>query len=292
MDKKNSNPTILGIIGFPLGHTLSPHLHQKLFDRYKVNSTYLVFPYNPSFSLPQFREISRWGIRGLSVTIPFKEYAFESSDIRDPLSEKMKSSNTLIFNNDKIYSYNTDGPGAIQAIKRYEPSILKEKAKIMILGSGGSARGIAFPLLESIKESGSKVFITSRNQVKGQDLMRDLLSYFPDSVEWVDWESKADLSLDMDLLIQTTPMGMKGNEQSSPIPKEKINSNSIIFDIVYNPQITPLVQNALDRKCKIIPGISMLVYQGILQFSLFHDIQIHDPKIGDEMVEYLGKFIQ
>ena len=292
MDLKNSHPTILGILGFPLGHTLSPHLHQKLFERYGVNSTYLVFPYNPSFSLPQFREIARWGIRGLSVTIPFKEYAFESSDIRDSLSEKMKASNTLIFNNDKIYAYNTDGPGAIQSIKRYEPLLLKRKSNIMILGSGGSARGIAFPLLESIKDTDSKVYISSRNSLKGQELARDLLAFFPNSVIWVDWESRSDLSMDMDLLIQTTPMGMKGNEQSSPIPKAKISSNSVIFDIVYNPHITPFVQNGIDKKCKIIPGISMLVYQGIMQFSLFHDIQIHDPKIGDEIVEYLGNFIK
>jgi shikimate dehydrogenase len=291
MNSNHSHPNILGILGYPLGHTLSPHLHQRLFDRFKTNSTYLVFPYNPAYSLPQFREIARWGIRGLSVTIPFKEYAFESSDIRDPLSQKMKSSNTLIFENDKIYAYNTDGPGAIQAIKRYEPTLLKKNTKIMILGSGGSARGIALPLLEQISSLGSKVYITARNEIKGKELVNDLCYYFPGSAEWVVWEEKAEISLDMDLYIQTTPLGMKGKEESSPLPKEKMNPNSVVFDIVYNPSMTPFVKNARELNCKIIPGISMLVYQGILQFSLFHGIQIHDPKLGDDLVEYLGSFI-
>ncbi|MES0488396.1 MAG: shikimate dehydrogenase [Leptospirales bacterium] len=282
---KSVNPgtKIYGIIGYPLGHSLSPAMHNAAFVAAGIDAVYLTFPMknviNIKYSMRQF------SVQGLSVTIPHKINIRRSVDKIDPLALQIGSVNTVLWNkNGLLEGYNTDGPGAVQAIEESGFSI--KGKKVLIIGSGGSARGIAFSLLE---KGPSAIAVLARNAPAVRNLIRGLkLSrscpelkafHFPREKEKkirLQFRYESILNdpsqlKEYDLIIQTTPLGMSGHseQQVTPLSKEYLFSHQVLFDIVYNPEVTPLVKVARAKKLKTIPGYKMLLYQGARQFELF-----------------------
>lgn len=214
--------------------------------------------------------MSKFGIKGLSVTIPHKETAFQIADTTDEASQTVKASNTLVFENGSISAHNTDGIGAVRSIQASFPESLK--GKVLLIGSGGSARGISFSLL---KEAGvSDLTIAARNSKTSQELVELLLGSFPAKLESTDLIQVQKNFSEFSLIIHTTPLGMKGKDPGPAIPKSSFTSDQVVFDIVYNPLETPLVLGAKEKGAKIIPGTEMLLYQAVEQFRLFTQIQL------------------
>ncbi|WCL50383.1 shikimate dehydrogenase family protein [Leptospira sp. GIMC2001] len=282
-----SNETeIFGIIGNPLSHTLSPVLHNGLFQDHRMNRVYMVFPIeNPTKD--ELLTLNRYGLRGLSVTIPYKEWAYQIADILDPTAERMGAANTLLFTDKGIVAYNTDGIGALESILNKNPKLVEqsESGDILILGYGGSARGIAFAILDYMMQkskpdmNGSsidkgiiqkKIFIAGRDPIKAENLIQDLRKFSHLLIDFIPLEKIEPNSLDnVKLLIHTTPAGMKNNSIENIIPNNCIHSSMTVFDIVYNPKKTNLLIAAKKKSAKIIYGLDMLLYQGMRQFELF-----------------------
>lgn len=279
----DAQTALYGIIGYPLGHTFSPAMHNAAFEAVGFNGVYIAFPMKNILNLKY--SMRQLNVRGLSVTIPHKMKIRRSVDQVDPLAVQIGSINTVVVQkNGLLKAYNTDGPGAVEAIERTGFHI--QGKKILIIGSGGSARGIAFSLLDK-KPSTIGIYArnihTTRALCRSIKLLRsypELRIYFPSAKKKqirISHKKNEAALLDpqqlseYDLIIQTTPMGMSGHPsaQETPLPKEFLFSHQTLFDIVYNPEKTPIVQLARKKKIEVIPGYKMLLYQGTRQFEFF-----------------------
>lgn len=281
--KIDVNTKLFGIIGYPLGHSFSPAMHNAAFEAAGVNAAYLAFPMKSILNLKY--SMKQLGIRGLSVTIPYKINIRRSLDQIDPLALQIGSINTVTIDSAGVASgFNTDGPGAVESIEKSGFQI--EGKKVLVIGSGGSARAIVFSLLQknpALIGVAGRNFHSARSIVRGVKVQRKRpeleILFMPDGKrKAARIRHKYEHTLEepgqlekYDLIIQTTPMGMKGHETAaqSPLTKEFLSSSQVLFDIVYNPQVTPLVKLAKAKKMEIIPGYKMLLYQGTRQFTIF-----------------------
>ncbi|MBN8221190.1 MAG: shikimate dehydrogenase [Spirochaetes bacterium] len=282
---------IFGIIGNPLSHTFSPAMHNAGFEAKKINAVYLAFPLKNLIQLKY--SMKQWNIRGLSVTIPYKIPIRRLLDRIDPLALQIGSVNTILWGKTGLLEgYNTDGPGAIMALKKSGVALAGKR--ILVIGSGGSARSIAFALT---KENPAEIGLMARNPMMAMQLARNLTlhkdnpavtllltdarhnmrtslaDFMPQSGrKWTSLRYEDPESLAAyDLIINTTPMGMRGSAApgQSPLSAAELKKHQTVFDIVYNPAMTPLLKLARKKRCAIVLGHKMLLYQGVLQFELF-----------------------
>lgn len=217
----------------------------------------------------KIREFRNAGVLGLSVTIPHKEKAFSLADRSDDASRIMKASNTLLIGADSINAHNTDGEGAFRSILEWSPKSLNE-GKTVILGSGGSARGIAYSLAVSGKIR--DLIVCSRNETTGKEICSLISENSNVNAKHTTPDSIFSIRDEISLVVHTTPLGMKGQSPGPFLTEEFFNPNMTLFDIVYNPLETPLVKVAQKKGSKIIPGSEMLLYQAMKQFELFTGI--------------------
>ena len=276
----NRDTQFFGILGFPLSHTLSPVIHNGLFGEYGVNALYIVLEKEkPTRNLILGKESI--SLSGLSVTIPHKEWAFKIADYKDEASTNMKASNTLIRFDSKINAYNTDGYGAVRSIEEYKRDFFESKSAgdILILGSGGSAKGISYSLVKRGLSS-SKIVIAARNKKTGKALVKTLNSIENGISEYLPLDSLEANKKRFSLIINTTPVGMKGKTDSQIVSDTFFSKSQTLFDIVYNPLETPLVKMAKKNSARIIPGYEMLLYQAMEQFRLFTTVQVDNKRIS------------
>lgn len=268
---------IFGILGYPLGHTLSPWIHNTLFQLSGYDGVYLVFE-NERWKEMGLRPLIDLGVKGVSVTIPFKEWAYSQANVVCDASKTMGASNTLLFR-DGIEAVNTDGTGAVLSIMKSNPKLLDPgiDKQILILGSGGSAKGIVFALAEALKNNTRdkkiqrKIKLLARNASTSQEIQTAL-----GNPNWLELTSKEECQKEKDLydlIIHTTPVGMKGYGGEPLLDSQFFTKKHTLFDIVYNPLETDLVKQAKKKKAEIIPGYHMLLYQGIKQFELFTNVK-------------------
>jgi len=250
---KSAHTKLCCVIGNPVEHSLSPQMHNAAYKALGLDFTYLAFA--PTDLEAALKGLLSIGTTGISVTIPFKEEILKYVGEIDQAVEIIGSANTLLNKNSTWYAHNSDWIGAIAAIK--EKTELKERQAI-VLGSGGVARAIAYGL----KKEGALVYVVARNNVKGPKLVRDLslAGYF---------EKNDDLLKRSDIIINATPLGMKPNESQSPVEKNLLTKHHIVFDCVYTPKKTKLLEDALDVRASVVYGYKMLLYQGVEQFKLF-----------------------
>jgi shikimate dehydrogenase len=195
------------------------------------------------------------GIRGVSVTIPFKTQVISYLDEIDSIAEKIKAVNTIAHEGGRLIGYNTDWCGAIEALE--EKVDLRGK-NVVLLGAGGTARAIAFGL----KEKGcGDVIISNRSSERAKDLAKELgFVYRPlSSIE----------EMEMDVLINATSVGMSPNNGESPLPKEFLKEGMTVMDIVYYPLWTKLLREAEEKGCQTINGLEMLAHQGSAQLKIW-----------------------
>lgn len=268
---------LFGILGYPLGHTLSPWIHNTLFQLSGYDGVYLVFE-NKRWNEIGLRPLFDLGVKGVSVTIPFKEWAYSQANIVCKASQTMGSSNTLLFR-EGIEAVNTDGTGAVRSILQANPDLLDPnlEKQILVLGSGGSAKGIIFSIAEFLQNNANqgkiqrRVNILARNEVATKEILNSLGN--PEWLGITTKEKSLEEAENYDLVIHTTPVGMKGFGGEPILNSDFFTKKHTLFDIVYNPLETDLVKQAKKKKAEIIPGYHMLLYQGIRQFELFTNIQ-------------------
>jgi len=240
---------IYGVIGYPLGHTLSPVMHNAAFRANGLNAVYLSFE---TRDLPgTLAGMRALGIRGMSVTLPHKTAVIPLLDGVDDLARKIGAVNTIINQGGRLIGTNTDALGALRA--------LKEKTKLagktgLIVGAGGAARAIGYQL----KEQGVRLTLTNRSRERGEALADFLNCPFLPLEE---------LSrVEPDLLVQTTSVGMVPHKDQCLLQPENLKKGMIVMDVVYNTPQTRLIQMARDQGCIPISGLTMFIHQGAEQF--------------------------
>jgi shikimate dehydrogenase len=253
----NAETQLFGIIGNPVRKSLSPVIHNRAFRRMGINAAYLAFEVgNIRDALDAIREL---GIRGVSITIPFKTSVIPFLDELDALAAKIGSVNTIVNRGGKLIGHNTDHFGALRAL---EEKVNLNGKKVLLLGAGGAARAIAYGL----KERECEVTIFNRSLDKGATLAKELGFAYHSLSALSEIERSA---RDADALINATCVGMTPHEGESPFPKRLLRKGMVVMDIVYRPLRTMLLQEAEEQDCKTIDGLEMLAYQGAAQLEIW-----------------------
>lgn len=254
---------VVGLIGEPVEHSFSPPMHNEAFKTLGLDYVYVPFNVSPDNLKSAIEGANSLNIQGLNVTIPHKINVIKYLKELDPIAELIGAVNTIDFKN--LKGYNTDGIGCIRAIE--EVTKIKDK-NIVVAGAGGAARAIVFYLA---KYGAEEVNILNRNLKKAENLASDLLaSNLISNVNSSDISEISKFISDADILIDTTPIGMHPNVSDEPIVKAAdIHEELVVNDIVYNPNETVLLKEAITANAKVVYGIKMLLYQGAESFKIW-----------------------
>jgi shikimate dehydrogenase len=252
--KIDRETALYGVLGHPLGHTLSPELHNPAFRFTERNAVYLAFDTEDLEGA--VRGVTALGVRGVSVTHPFKSSVIPFLDRVDPLAEKIGAVNTLINEGGQLTGFNTDAFGALHALG--EEVELSSGRKVLLVGAGGAARAIGFALMEK----GVDLILSNRTVERGRALACSLGCSFVSLEEAVKIRG-------VDLLIHTTPVGMFPEEDRCLLPAPVLREGMTVMDVVYNPVRTKLLSLAEERGCRTVSGLHMFIHQGAEQFRIW-----------------------
>jgi 3-dehydroquinate dehydratase/shikimate dehydrogenase len=241
---------IYGLIGNPVKESMGYLIHNNSFKVSKLDNIYLPFLVS---DLSSFIHCFREYFKGMSVTMPFKEEIIPLLDEIDATAEKIGAVNTLLMKNGKIFGCNTDCSGAVKALE--ERTELKNK-RILMVGAGGVARAIGF----GVKEKCAVLSVYDLDHSKAQALASDIGCQAINSY---------DRNFQCDILINCSPVGMHPHIDKTPVPKEFFKKDMIVFDAIYNPLKTRLLQEAEEVGCVAIQGVELFVNQAVDQFELW-----------------------
>lgn len=251
---------LAGVIGNPIGHSLSPALHSFLAEETGIDMAYLAFQ-------PEREQLERLfeGARmmqaiGFNVTSPFKVDVLPLMDAVDIEAQKLGNINTVVNQNGKWVGYNTDGEGFIRALARrgFQPS----GKHVLLLGTGGTARTLSYKLAQA---GASSLTIASRRQ-NAAETIRPMLKDFPQT----ELLSGAKTDWHYDLIVNCTPIGMAPHIGETPMPEGVCcGEGTFCCDLIYNPPKTRFLQEAEACGTAVLNGMDMFLYQGILAFELF-----------------------
>lgn len=244
-----------GIIGWPLGHTMSPTLHNWGFSQLGLDGQYDAYPLEQEKLAAFMEQVRTEPIKGMSVTIPHKQTVMPHLDRITDRAKAVGAVNTLYWEDDALCGENTDVIGVIAPLKKLET--LPESA--IVLGAGGAARAAVAGFLElGIKD----VAIANRTRSKAEELAKDF------NIRCVAWEERMNEA--PGLICNTTPLGMSGNMESlTPWDADRFPAGCTAYDIVYNPLETRFLREAAEAGCTTISGLEMFLHQGLAQFRLW-----------------------
>lgn len=270
----NASPFRLGLIGWPVEHSLSPVIHRAALKACGLTGDYSLFPIQPfpegkQALLKIFSAIRKGELTGVNVTVPHKQSVLPFLDRLTLAAENIGAVNTIFYENGNLTGDNYDGKGFIADLKS-KLDIEPEEKTALILGAGGSCRAVTYALVND----GWQVMVAARRLEQAQNLVKDIdrgqglnLSAFP-------LEANALNTLQPDLIVNTTPVGMSPNVAESPWPPGmEFPKDCFVYDLVYNPNETYLVKQARKAGLKASTGLGMLVEQAALGFQRWTGMQ-------------------
>ncbi|MEZ6074064.1 MAG: shikimate dehydrogenase [Pirellulales bacterium] len=261
-DEINGETDVYGVIGDPIGHSLSPLVHNAAFHSLGLNKVYVPFRVAREH-LKRFLDHAReLGIKGLSVTIPHKESVLDSLTKAEEAVQRIGAANTIEFTPDGLVGHNTDYRAAMDALEETLPATSADKSPLhgkicLVLGAGGVSKAIA----HGLRRRGAHVVISSRTLARAEQLAKDA------DARAVDWDARH--AIKADILVNGTPIGMHPRVDDSPYDARYLKPSMAVFDTVYNPETTLLVKEARERGCMIVTGVDMFIRQAALQFEMF-----------------------
>lgn len=267
-----SHTRVYGVIGDPIGHSLSPVLHNAGFRARRINAVYL--PFRVTDLNDFLAAIKPLGISGFSITLPHKERILRHLDGCDPLAAEIGAVNTVVVRGGgKLFGYNTDYVGVLRAIEQRMPIA---GSRILILGAGGSARAVAF----AVAKGGASVSICARRSEKARKLARDIGG---------DAMPRAALRREFfDAIVNATPVGMHPHTHQSPLGARELNCR-IVFDAIYRPRRTKLLQLAATKRIETISGVEMFLAQGTAQWEIWTGMRAPETAMRGAVLQKLER---
>ncbi len=276
-----TNITTYGLIGYPLGHSLSPCMHNTAFRALDVDAVYELFPLKEEEVEPFVQNLRKEDchIFGVNVTVPYKEKVIPFLDALSPFAEKAGAVNTIeIDKKRRLIGHNTDGPGFWTHLS--ELNVDPQGKRVAILGAGGAARAI-ISVLCLMKIQPTSICVYDVDVFKAQHLIDDLSDRMDTGVVSV-VHSIDDLNIELaDLLINATPIGLKATDPAL-IEEELLHKGLFVYDLIYNPKETRLLKTAKARGAKTANGLGMLFYQGVLAFEHWAGYELI-PAVREQM---------
>lgn len=276
---------VAGVIGHPIEHSMSPPMHNNAYKQLNMDYVYVAFHVLPEDIGELIKSSKVLGIRGLNVTIPHKTTVIPYLDEIDETAEKIGAVNTIQFKDGIAKGYNTDGIGAIKSIQQY--TALKGK-DVLIVGAGGASKAIAFTL---INEKIKSLTIANRSKENAQKLIDNIKKQTTfEKIGYQPINEADEIIGDVDIIINTTPIGMyPKHEVEPPIKTDKITDKHIVMDIIYNPLETELLKQSRLNGATTINGTSMLINQGLVSFEIFTGRKASYESFEEALLEQLNK---
>lgn len=268
---------VAGVMGWPIGHSLSPRMHGYWLDHYGIDGTYIPLPVPPHAFEEAFRALPLLGFAGTNVTIPYKEAALAMVDDADDTARRIGAANTITVRPDgSLYGQNSDAFGFITNLRTSLPGWSGSQGPAMVIGAGGSARAICVALMDA---GVPEIRIANRTVRRAESLARDLDGPFS-IVPW----SRVELALDgLALLVNTTGLGMTGKPPLE-LELDKLSPETVVTDIVYTPLETGLLAAARARGCRTVDGLGMLLHQGRPGFAKWFGTE---PEVTAELRDFV-----
>jgi shikimate dehydrogenase len=258
----------LGLTGYPLGHSLSPKIHDAALQACGLDGEYSLFIIHPDDKIGLQGLLSRvcsGEIQGLNVTIPHKQNVIPFLDELTPTAEAIGAVNTIYLRENKLIGDNTDAAGFFADLKKFltTETLGQGDSNALVLGAGGSARAVTYALVNN----SWNVTVASRQIEQAQGLTNSFTSYQLNIADFT--FSNIELS-NISLIVNTTPIGMTPNTDQTPLPKNlSLPRHVSIYDLVYNPRATKLVKDAHKQGLSATTGLGMLIEQAALSFELW-----------------------
>jgi shikimate dehydrogenase len=256
---------VCGVIGNPIEHSLSPIMHNAAFQALGWDYVFLAFKVKPARIPDAINGMRALNIRGLNVTMPHKNTVMANLDRVDLSAQIISSVNTILNRENLLFGFNTDGVGAVKALK--ENGVELKGRKVLLLGAGGAARAIGY----SMAKEGDELAVLNRTTKQAQSLAKLLEKLANKKIAYGSL-SQSDIQKniqDADIIINATSVGMKPHQDESPIPAKLLRPNLSVMDIVYNPLETKLAKEAKAAGAKVVSGVEMLIYQGAASFEIW-----------------------
>jgi shikimate dehydrogenase len=268
----------IGLIGFPVGHSLSPAIHNHWIAQYGLRGKYEAHAVAPEHLRDAMRRLVDEGYAGFNITIPHKQAAMDLCDTLDNTAHAVGAVNTVKIEDGRLRGFNTDAAGFIENIRHGAPDFDFSRGAALVIGAGGAARAVVYGL----RQAGAKTIrIANRTQEHAEKLARDF------GIGLQECESGAEGLKDVALLVNTTPLGMKG-QPSLGFDVSLLPADAVVNDIVYNPLETTLLRDASARGLRTVGGLGMLLHQAAAAFEIWTGIR---PEITVELRAKLVKMI-
>lgn len=255
----------LGIIGYPVGHSLSPAFQQAALEACGVDARYERWETPPERLAARVEGLRAPDVLGANVTIPYKEAVIPYLDDLDPFAELVGAVNTIVVRGGRLLGFNTDGPGFVRALEE-TAGFVPSGRSVLVVGSGGAGRGIAFALARAGVE---RLAVWNRTASRAERLLADIRSRAAGTA--CDVLGSLEGLEQFDLVVNCTAVGMAGSgmERTLPFDPAATKPDCLVADIVYKPERTPLLAAAAAAGRRTLGGLPMLVYQGALAFELW-----------------------
>lgn len=261
----SSSTKVVGLIGNPVEHSVSPAMHNAAFEELGMDYVYLAFKVSEDLLSDALHGVRALGMRGVNVTIPHKSDVMDHLDQLDELAQSIEAVNTINREAEGLKGFNTDGIGAMRALLEEVEDV--EGREVLLLGAGGAARAVAFTLAEA----GANLTISNRTNSKAKKLVGDIeekigrsLNQIPQEEDVLERKIK-----ESEILINSTSVGMHPQNGETIVKAEQMHSGLTVMDIVYNPLRTRLLREAEKAGAKTISGLGMLVHQGVASFEIW-----------------------
>ncbi len=263
---------LAGVVGWPVGHSLSPRLHGFWLEQHGIDGAYLPLAVAPERIRSTLRSLADMGFRGLNVTIPHKQAALTLCDDVAPLAARIGAVNTLIFEDGRFRGDNTDAFGFLENLRQGAPAWDPAAGPALILGAGGAARAVAVALLDA---GAPEVRLANRTAARAEVLAADLGG----AVAAVPWAARG-VALDgVAVLVNTTSLGMTG-QPLLDLDLDALPAGALVTDIVYAPLETDLLARARGRGNPAVDGLGMLLHQARPGFEAWFGVA---PEVTAEL---------
>jgi len=250
-----------GVFGDPIAHSKSPVMMNHAFAAAGINGIYMAFHVKPKQLRSAVEGIRGLGYRGVNVTIPHKLAVMEYLDEIDEGARVIGAVNTIVNDNGVLIGYNTDGIGYVRSLKE-ETGVDLAGKRILLIGAGGAARGVAYALAREAPEC---IWIVNRTAERAVDLAQSLQAY--GDVRGMGTEALADIKHKVDIVINTTSIGMHPDIEGRPADPRSFPPGTIFSDLIYNPRMTRWLKEAQELGRIVHGGLGMFIYQGAYAFE-------------------------
>ena len=267
MPQINARTRVCAVIGHPVGHSLSPELHNAAFEALELPLVYVAHDVRPGQVAEAFVGVRALGYRGLSVTIPHKAEALRSVDEVEETASGIGCINTVVNDDGRLKGFNSDGHGALNALR--DAGADPEGRRVLLLGSGGAARAIAMTLAREAPPARLSILGLAVDELTR--LVADANERGQSEVTGAELTPKTlgDELAAAEIVLHCTPVGMHPGEGNSLVPRALWRPGMVVFDAVYHPRRTQLLQDAEAAGCRTVEGLEMFLGQAYVQFELW-----------------------